>query len=75
MKGIGTCYDAHYLGDRDLAECQGPRGGRRRRAYRMAGITDPRKDIDCVELGDEFSYQELLWLEGLGLCGRGERGA
>ncbi len=29
--------------------------------------------IQCTER-DEFSYQELLWIEGLGLCGRGEAG-
>ena len=43
-------------------------------AYRMAGLKKPRRDIDVVEVGDEFSYQELLWLEGLGLCDRGEAG-
>ena len=42
------------------------------RAYALAGIDDPRQEIDLVELGEEFSYQELLWLEGLGLCGPGE---
>jgi len=25
-------------------------------------------------LGEEFSYQELLWLEGLDMCDRGEAG-
>jgi acetyl-CoA C-acetyltransferase len=71
--GIGTCYDAHYLGDRDLADCfalQKAAG----RAYRMAGIRDPLREVDLAEVGDEFSYQELLWIEGLGLCGRGEGG-
>ncbi len=40
----------------------------------MAGIGDPIKDIDLVELHDAFSYAELLWLEGLGFCERGEGG-
>lgn len=71
--GLGTCYDAHYLGDRDLADCMALEKASAM-AYRMAGITDPRRQIDLVELGDEFSYQELLWLEGLGLCERGEAG-
>ncbi len=71
--GIGSCYDAHYLGDRDLADCMALEKASAM-AYRMAGIGDPRKQIDLVELGDEFSYQELLWLEGLGLCARGEAG-
>jgi len=40
----------------------------------MAGITNPRKEIDLVELSDYYSYQELLWLEGMGFCKRGEGG-
>jgi len=71
--GLGTCYDAHYLGDRDLADCMALEKASAM-AYRMAGISDPRKQVDLVELGDEFSYQELFWLEGLGLCGLGEAG-
>lgn len=73
VKGIGTSYDAHYLGDRDLAECRALEEAAGR-AYRMAGIADPRKDIDCVELSEEFAHQELMWSEGLGLCRRGEGG-
>ena len=40
----------------------------------MAGITDPMKDIDVVELSEYFSYQELMILEGLGFCKPGEGG-
>ncbi|MFZ5917994.1 MAG: thiolase C-terminal domain-containing protein [Chloroflexota bacterium] len=71
--GLGACYDAHYLGDRDLAECMALERAAGM-AYRMAGLSDPRRQIDLVELGDEFAYQELLWLEGLGLCERGGGG-
>jgi len=71
--GIGTCYDSHYLGDRDLADCMALEVAATK-AYKMAGINNPRRQIDVMELGDEFSYQELLWTEGLGLCGRGEGG-
>lgn len=73
VRGIGTCYDAHYLGDRDLADCLALEKAAAQ-AYRMAGIRHPRRSIDVVELGDEFSYQELLWTEGLGLCERGGGG-
>ncbi|HOK07912.1 MAG TPA: thiolase family protein [Syntrophales bacterium] len=69
--GMGTSYDAHYLGDRDLADVKALREAAAR-AYAMAGIRNPRRDVDLVEVGEEFSYQELLWIEGLGLCGRGE---
>ena len=73
IKGVGNCYDAHFLGDRDLADCDSLVSASKR-AYEMAGITDPRKEIDLVEMSEMFSYQELLWMEGLGLCGRGEGG-
>lgn len=71
VKGIGTCYDAHYLGDRDLSDVMALEMAAQK-AYKMAGIRKPAKSIDLIELGDEFAYQELMWLEGLGLCGRGE---
>ncbi|HEY78366.1 MAG TPA: thiolase family protein [Dehalococcoidia bacterium] len=73
VRGIGNCYDAHYLGDRDLADCDSLALAAQR-AYRMAGISDPLKEIDVAEISTEYSYQELLWTEGLGFCGRGEGG-
>lgn len=73
IRGIGNSYDAHYLGDRDLADCMALEKAAQQ-AYRMAGITDPVSEADLVELGEEFSFQELLWMEGLGLCRRGEAG-
>lgn len=73
IKGVSFCADAYQLGDRDLAECRALEKAAKA-AYGMAGIQDPRRDIDVAELYDAFSYQELLWSEGLGLCGPGEGG-
>lgn len=73
IKGIGNCYDLHYLGDRDLADCDSLELAAKR-AYSMAGIKSPKKDIDVAEIFDEYSYQELLWTEGLGFCDRGKGG-
>ncbi len=73
VKGVGYCCDSYHLGYRDLTECNSLLAAAKK-AYAMAGITDPRKQIDVVELHDAFTYQELFWLEGLGLCGRGEGG-
>jgi len=71
--GAANCYEAHYLGDRDLAECDALVSAAQR-AYGMAGITNPAKEIDVAEISEEYSYQELLWMEGLGFCDRGEAG-
>ncbi len=41
-------------------------------AYAMAGIKDPRKEIDFVECHDCFSISEIIAVESLGLCERGK---
>ena len=73
IRGVASCYDAYYLGDKDLADCQSLIEAAQR-AYKMAGITNPRREIDLAEVSEEYSYQELLWTEGLGFCDRGEGG-
>jgi len=40
-------------------------------AYRMAGITDPRKELDIAEIHDCFSIAELIAMESLGFCEKG----
>jgi len=44
-----------------------------RRAYAMAGITP--HDIDIAEVHDASSFAELLQIENLGLCERGQGGS
>lgn len=73
VKGFGNCYDAHYLGDRDLADCESLVLAAKQ-AYKRAGVVDPRREIDIVETSAEYAYQELMWMEGLGFCQRGEGG-
>ena len=36
--------------------------------YRQAGITDPARELDVVEMYVPFSWYEALWLENLHLC-------
>jgi acetyl-CoA C-acetyltransferase len=36
-------------------------------AYKMAGITDPAKEIDFAEVDDRFAFKELQHIEALGL--------
>jgi len=73
VKGVSFCADAYLLGDRDLSECRALEKAART-AYKMAGIEDPKKEIDVAEVYDAFTYQESLWTEGLGFCGQGEGG-
>lgn len=40
--------------------------------YKQAGITDPRKDVDAVEMYVPFSWFEPMWLENLGFAEPGE---
>ena len=74
IKGVGMCADAYFLGDRDLSRSESLVKAAKS-AYAMAGISSPEKTIDIAEVYDAFSYQELMWLEGLGLCADGEAGA
>lgn len=73
LKGVGHCSDAFRLGDRDLADTRALKAAAKK-AYSMAGIDDPWNDLDVVEVYDAFSYMELMWLEGLGLCDDGMGG-
>ncbi|MBE0569854.1 MAG: thiolase domain-containing protein [Deltaproteobacteria bacterium] len=43
-------------------------------AYKMAGITDPRRQIDFVELHDAYTSSEIQTYEDLALCKYGEGG-
>jgi acetyl-CoA C-acetyltransferase len=51
-----------------------PRGGRDCAAdvYRQAGIHNPRRDVDVVEMYVPFSWFEPMWLENLGFAEVGE---
>ncbi len=72
IKGFGTSMDHFNLGDRDLLNGQLTVAAER--AYRMAGIRQPRKEIDLAEICEPYAFQELLWCEKLGFCPDGEGG-
>ncbi|MFO8057101.1 MAG: thiolase family protein [bacterium] len=74
INGMGNCYNAFYPGDRDLSDDEALRDAANR-AYKMAGIQDPAREFDLVEIAASISYQELLWLECLGLVPDGKAGA
>ncbi|MGH7144442.1 MAG: thiolase C-terminal domain-containing protein [Planctomycetota bacterium] len=43
-------------------------------AYKHAGIADPRKELDFVELHDAYTSSEIQTYEDMGLCKYGEGG-
>jgi acetyl-CoA C-acetyltransferase len=72
FKGFGSSMDTYYLGDRNLLD--GQLRNAAKRAYDMAGITNPWKEIDVAEITEAYAFQELLWYEGLGFCDPGGGG-
>lgn len=67
VKGVSFCADSFFFGDRDISRAQSLTQAAKN-AYAMAGITDPKSEIDVAEIYDAFTYQELMWLEEMGLA-------
>jgi len=40
--------------------------------YRKAGITNPRRELDCAEIYVPFSWFEPMWMENLGFAEEGK---
>ena len=72
VKGMSWCADHYFFGERDLLN--GTLRKTARKAYSMANITDPVKELDVAEICEPYSFQELLWYEQLGFCDDGEGG-
>ncbi len=73
IAGMGWCSDSPSLERRPWGEAVYTQIAAER-AYQMARINYPRKEIDLVEVSDEFSYKELQHLEAMRLCKKGEAG-
>jgi acetyl-CoA C-acetyltransferase len=76
--GSGCGTDRMRLGDRPrpypgLAHFRAKREAAQM-AYAMAGITNPRREIDVAEVADPYTGAELQAYEELGFCGYGESG-
>ncbi|MFC1822184.1 thiolase family protein [Thermodesulfobacteriota bacterium] len=72
--GLGYCADAYFIGDRDLSQ-SASLSKAAQTAYQMAGIKDPLGELDVAEISETFTYQELMWTEGLGFCEPGKGAA
>jgi acetyl-CoA C-acetyltransferase len=82
ISGISMAGETYYIGDRLQPSERGYDYGdaealavAAERAYAMAGITDPRSQIDAVETYASFSPVEIHNAEALGLADLGTAGA
>jgi acetyl-CoA C-acetyltransferase len=70
ITGFGWASDTYYSGDKDLAHLESLSLAANQ-AYKMAGISNPSKDIDVAEIHDITSFHELMAYEALGFCPEG----
>jgi acetyl-CoA C-acetyltransferase len=73
ITGIGWAIDGYDLGSKDVARLSSLAMAAER-AYRMAGITDPLRELDLAEVHDITAFHEIMVYEALGLVPEG-RGA
>lgn len=71
LRGMGWATEPGFLGDRDLAQAPALEAAAWQ-AYAAAGITEPSKAFDVIELTDATPYAELLAYQALGLCARAD---
>ena len=71
VHGMGWATETGFLGDRDLATLPSLQAAAAQ-AYAEAGIDPAAPAIDLAEVADATPYQQLVALEGLGLCPRGQ---
>ncbi len=75
VHAVATAHDQQYMGDspKRLAVMRSLQAAAKK-AYGLAGITDPRRDFDVAELYEPATYAELAWYENVGFCEMGAGG-
>ena len=75
VASTATAHDTQFMGDSPyrLAEMRSLQAASRA-AYREAGITDPRTELDVAEIYEPATYAELAMYENVGLCEMGGGG-
>lgn len=80
IRGIGATTNTYYMGDKMETEMFNDHGDwdelalAAEHAYRMAGISNPAKQIDVAEIYGPFSCLEIAAVEALGFCPKGQGG-
>jgi len=70
LSGFGYSSETPWLSTRGMDAGYAKRAAEM--AYKMSGISQPRKELDIAEVDDRFSYKELQHLEAMGLARSGE---
>lgn len=73
LDGLTWISDSYNLFVRDMGRAAFAEQAARR-AYEMAGIKDPAKELNFAEVDDAYAYRELQQVEALGLAPRGQSG-
>ena len=71
IRGMGYFCEADNAPQRSMLVSE-PLAIAARRIYRGAGITNPRRQFDVVEVQEPYSCFELSYYESLGLCPPGQ---
>lgn len=60
-----------YIGDINWGELESMAGASRD-LFKKAGIKEPRKEINVIELYQPYSFAGIIWIEDLGIVERGK---
>ena len=71
ITGMGQCQETYYLGDRDLSISVSMEKAAEK-AYKRAGINDPKSEIDVAEIFGHTSCEELILAEAAQLSEKGK---
>lgn len=71
VKGVSYLGNEYWIQDSDSVE-NPPTIEVARRSYKMAGITNPLKELDVAEIYNPFTFQEMMHYECFGFCKPGE---
>jgi acetyl-CoA C-acetyltransferase len=66
--GTAARHSYSYLGDADYGRLTSMREGSQE-LWKKAGIKEPRKELDVVEMYQPYSFGGLIWIEDMGLVG------
>lgn len=67
IRGVGYSGEEAFFGEGDKVAWQSAILAAKR-AYKQAGITDPRNELDVAEVYNPFTFQEMLFYECFGFC-------